>query len=526
MRTRHAAVFLVVAATLLAAACGSSDSDSAGAMKAGGGGPSGHEQPPGDEQTGDIASLGEPSGGGGGKGGMGGMGGNSSGGAGGTGNAGAVQDAGAGPPANCMGWQTSTARLEVGDTNDTMSAVRAREALNLGFAPAPTLIRPRDFFNYYDIDLPGGDAAQALTVAMQLRERAVPGQYDLFVGVQAPKAPRPRSVLTILVDTTPSMAGIALGRAQLVLRALGGALSPTDSVAVLTTDDSQGTLEPQLSNPAQAMDTAANWLEVSSSGDIEVATKAAYGLAQKRLDPAAQNRVIFISDGAEPPERLPTDVISAGVDAGIRLVGVGTGPTPSYRDRLLGKASHYGRGAYVYVDNEAEAKRSFQERFDKTFGVSFDDVRIELSLPFFYRQVTEPTSTASAAADLPMPQSLAPGATLAGVMRLEVCDPSVFSTNASQIILATVRWLDPVTHVESSLPGTLPAAPVADLQLPELDKGLAIRSYVQALQSVDKQRVIAALTAVSAAQAAADTTDPDLTEIQGLLEVHPAKNLP
>jgi hypothetical protein len=524
MRTLHCLICLSIPALAVAAACGSSESsDSAGR------GPqitgNTHEQPPADDPN-DLKSTFElGTGGNGGAGGAGAGGGSATGG---TGGSGTSADAGPGsslPPA-CVGWVASQGRVEPGDTDDTMSATRAREAINLGISPAPPQVRPRDFFNYYAIDLPASDSAGPLKIKLQLRARIVPDEYDLFVGVQAPDVTRPRSVLTVLVDTTPSMAGIPLARAKLALNALGAALSPNDSLVLLTTDATQGVLEPNLQDPAQALSKAAASLDTSSTGNIADAIHAAYASALVHLDQNAWNRVVFISDGAEPPELLPTDTLSEGFDKGIRLVGVGTGPTTAYRARLLEKATHYGHGAYVYVDNEAEAKHLFVKRFNQTFGVSFENVRIELGLPFFFHQVVDSTASAqTAGGDPATPQGLAPGASIAAVERLEVCDSTIFAKNPGTLITATVRWQDPTSGNEVSTSGTVAAIPpVTNTQpMAELDKALSIKAYVEALQSVDSQRVQAAIDTVSAAQSSMGATqDADLAEILELLQHHPA----
>jgi hypothetical protein len=93
----------------------------------------------------------------------------------------------------------------------------------------------------------------------------------------------------------------------------------------------------------------------------------------------------------------------------------------------------------------------------------------------------------------------------------------------NQAIEATVRWRDPPTGAEQSFSKTIPAKPLqVNEPLPELDKALAIRAYVAALESVDKLRVQAAIDAVKKAQATVlNQADPDLQEMLALLELHP-----
>ena len=432
------------------------------------------------------------------------------------------------PTGICPGWSSSpVARVDVGDTNDTMSAVRAREALQLGFAPSPAHVRAADFFNYYagTAQAPAGSSP---VITLELRERVVPAQYDLLVTLRAPAPPRPRSVFTVVVDTTPSMAGIPLARAQMAVKALGNALVAGDALHILTTDLTQGSKSFDLTGQAGELQDVAAWLDTSSGGDLFAALTEAYAFANAHRDPAAQNRVVLISDGAEPSAALPTTLIDSNAMNEIRLVGVGTGPTTIFRDRLLDEATQYGRGAYAYVDNEAEAEALFKNRFDRLFGVLYDDLRVEVNLPAFLRKIESavPPDVGSGA-----PQVLPPGATLRWLVRLESCDPLAYKYYLGKPVTATAYFVDPVTR--EALPtvtGSVDSTPQPlATSLPALDKALATKAYVEALQSVNKQRVLAALAAVEkakSANAAGSGADSDLAEMAALLAAHPAKNLP
>lgn len=512
-----------IAVPLALTGCGTS-SDSAGA----GAGPGDrHLETPAEEGNKDLGGgLTAEAGGGGGGGvagqtwGAGGTGGtmaNPAGGSAGT------ADAGTGStniPVACVAWHDSPApkiSTSVADSNGMISAVRARESLHFGLLPTTDSIRLDDFFNYYrtGASAPSNVGGQEPTVEMALRSRTVPTQLDLLVKVTAPPRATPRSVLTVLVDTTPSMAGNPLVRAGYVLAALGKRMLPGDSVAVMTTDPEQPQALLEVKGPGEELASVGKALATSENADVTSALKDAFSSATTRFDPAAYNRVLIITDGAEPTSALPTSVIGDAAAKGIFVVGVGVGPTTSYRERLLGQATADGRGSYVFVDKAEEAERLFVNRYDELMGIAYDNVRLELELPYYLHRVEEPSSS-TVLSDQARDQYLPPGTSLTFLFRLEACDKTALSANDS--INAIVSLKDLKANQNKPFSGSTPAKPQpAGTAIAALDKALAIKSYVEALRSKDLIRVNRALTDAKAAADAAASKDGDITEIQGQL---------
>lgn len=414
--------------------------------------------------------------------------------------------------AGCETWLSlgnSPIRASVADSNGTVSAVRASEALGLGLAPPPAEIRLDDFFNHYDSApvIPSPSGSMQLGFSMALRARAIPGQYDLFVGIRAGTPPRPRSVLTLVVDTTPSMTAMPIARASFAVAALAKALQAGDKVTLLTTDAKQGVKTLDISDTGSQLELESKSLTVSGEADVFSALTQAYAAANAHFDPAANNRVVFVSDGAEPLSALPIPEITSAAEKGIFLVGVGVGPTTSYRERLLDHATYQGRGSTVYVHNAESAETQLHLGYDQVMGIVLDDIRVELELPWYLHRVDEESATG---AGEHKPQYLAPGATLSFLFRVQVCNKAAFLKEPASL-KATVNARDPKTQQEvlgiDVATQALPLEQVAPA--PALDKALAIQSYVEALRSLDLKRV---QRAKEAAARAAD--DPDVADIR------------
>lgn len=410
----------------------------------------------------------------------------------------------------CGEWfaqQAAPVRAAPADSNGTVSAARADEALALGLAPAPSEIRRDHFFNFYST--PPGDPTNAngMVITMKLRKNLIPGVYDLFVGVRAPKLPPSRSVLTVVVDTTPSMTGVPLSRAGFVLEALSTALKPGDKVVLLTTDPKQGEKTFESFGEGSLLALEAKKLEVSQEADVLGSLTTAYAKANAGFDSTALNRVLFITDGAEPSSSLPQQAITAGAEKGIFLVGIGAGPTTTYRQRLLERATFDGRGSYVYVSNWDSAQREIVARYSQLMGIAYDDVRLELNLPWYLHRIDE--EPVSAVPGSYKKQYLAPGASLSFLFRLQACHKDAFLKEPTPLE-AIVHYYDPATQVDDVRAAQLTELPLDKLaSAPELDKALAIQSYAEALQSLDAKRVEHAqeLTALAV------QTDPDIAAI-------------
>jgi Ca-activated chloride channel homolog len=235
------------------------------------------------------------------------------------------------------------------------------------------------------------------------------------------------------------------------------------------------------------------------------------------------NRLVLITDGRANPKSIDPNFIGEhakqGDDDGIYLVGVGTGPAEGYNDALLNTLTDYGRGAYVYIDSEAEAVKMFSGRFSEVMDIAARNVAVTLTLPNFFmlqQYYGESISTPDAA---PEPQHLAPGDAMVFNMALSsLCDVAFASADA--VVSVHVDWKTPITKEDRFEDLTVP---LQDLTLPEaklIVKANAVIAYAEALKTLDGKRLVDAQVAVQ--DAYNKTSDPDLKGIVDLIALHPA----
>jgi Ca-activated chloride channel homolog len=242
-----------------------------------------------------------------------------------------------------------------------------------------------------------------------------------------------------------------------------------------------------------------------------------YQLAQSNFTANRLNRVILISDGQANTGVTDAQIIGAGADLndgeGIYLCGVGVGD--GVNDTLLNTATDAGRGAYVYLDSEAEATRMFVQRFDEVMDVAARAVQVELQMPWYMgieRFYGEGYSTNPRAIE---PQHLAPSDAMTFAQTVRPCGPDVGSPADPVQVIA--RWQTPLTHVAQQVSVSTTLGDLLAAGTVYLPKGAAIVAYAEALKT---GATPTALQDALAAAAAADPggTDPELTEIRGLIQ--------
>lgn len=415
--------------------------------------------------------------------------------------------------------------LSADDSNSMASPVHIREMLNQGVAPQSYEVRTYEFLNYYNIAYPA-PAYGNLAIFPELEAKGTMGEYDFQIGVRAfDAAPKRRPItVTFVLDTSGSMSGPAIERERAAVQAIAQSLAAGDVVSMVTWNTANnivmsghiatGPNDPQIVAAASA-------LEASGGTDLHSGLVRGYELADMHYGTGRLNRVVLISDGGANVGVTSADLIglkSQDADKeGIYLVGVGAGPAFSYSDSLMDTVTDKGRGAYVYLDNPAEATRMFVDRFDEVMEVAARGVQVELTMPWYFQMHKFYGEEYSTNPEEVEPQHLAPSDAMVFNQVLKACDPAV--VNPTDTITVRAKWTTPLTYTPQETEVTITVGNLLAAQKQGLPKAKAIVAFAEALKAPSKQ----AFSDVSALILAADPTgmDPALKEIAGLIALHP-----
>ena len=409
------------------------------------------------------------------------------------------------------------------DSNSMASPVIVRRLIQTGQNIPIGVVRTYEFLNYYRITFPYPEHGRVGIVPQMAAGDS--GEYTLQIGVQSEKAAKPRRPMniTFVLDTSGSMTGTPLSLEQAAVRAIAGSTQAGDIASMVIWSDTQAVLMDNhiVSGPNDSELVAkANALVTNGSTNLSAGLVLGYQLAKKNYQPSWMNRVVIVSDGQAntgiTDDQLIANESHAADGEGIYLVGVGVGD--GVNDTLMNTVTDKGRGAYVYLDSEQEAQTIFGPRFDETMEVAVRDIRLELTLPWYFMLKStsaEQTSTNPAAVD---PQYLAPNDAIIFNNTLVPCSAS--QVNPNDQIRARVTYSRPLTHeagedfVNCTVSGLMGGTTT------ELKKGSAVVAYAEGLKPKSSYAENAAL--LNKALALADVADPDhvdyeLNEIRSLI---------
>ncbi len=423
--------------------------------------------------------------------------------------------------------------LSADDSNSQASPVIARKLIRQGRLVPSWLVRTYEFLNYYDISYPLPEYRR-VTVVSQMRADLDPeGRYALQIGVQGhemTQETRRPLVLTLVLDTSGSMTGEPIDLEREVVRAIASSLRAGDMVSAVEWDTSRRiTLDShRVSGPDDpVLLSLAASLAAGGGTDLQSGLAMGYDLASRNFRAGALNRVVLVSDGQAnvgiTDEQLISRHSNDAEREGIYLVGVGCGY--GYNDTLMDTVTDEGKGAYIFIDSPAEARKQLVDLFFQNMEIAVMDVRVELTLPPQLRMDEFHGEEYSTIPEEVEPQHLAPNDAMIFHQHLRAC-PGLADTD---VIRAVAEYTDPATRARRSDVFESTIADLLEGGAAQLRKGNAIVVYAETLKKVYRlhragrgseaqDECDEALEAVRAA--AAGTGDAELGEIVSLLAAY------
>ncbi|MEO6003765.1 MAG: von Willebrand factor type A domain-containing protein [Opitutus sp.] len=277
----------------------------------------------------------------------------------------------------------STFSLHVSDASFRI----AQAALARGERPDPATIRPEEFYNAFDYGDPSPAAAERVGCRVEQSGHPFMQQRNLVrIAMKVPSSGRSATQalhLTVLLDTSGSME--RADRVATVHRAL-------EVLASLLTANDRVTLigfarQPHLLAENVAGDQASQLVELAShtpfegGTNLEEALKLAGELAQRHQDAAAQNRIVFITDGAANlgnanPQALATTIEQLR-QQGISFDACGVG-TDGLDDTVLEALTRKGDGRYTVLDQASDADAGFAQQLAGAFRPAAENVKVQV----------------------------------------------------------------------------------------------------------------------------------------------------
>lgn len=324
------------------------------------------------------------------------------------------------------------------------------------------------------------------------------------------------------------MAGEGIQRARAVIRAIASELREGDTVSIVTWDDTASVVleSHAVEQPGDpAILAAADSLESGGSTNLEQGLRIAYDLAQENYQPGRTNRVILVSDGGANTGITSEELIGGAADdadeEGIYLIGVGASSPGGFSDPFMDRVTDLGRGAYLYVDSEEEARRAFHgERFLQALEIGARDVQLSIDLPEWTVVQKFDGEQISTNPEEVRPQHLAANDAMLYHMTLRTCADGGLADDA--VFRFRVTWKDRTTREDREASVEMTAAELFARTDTQQVKADAILAYADALgalwRSEDQIALLRSTRGTIDGALALRPEDDDLLEIDALFE--------
>lgn len=277
----------------------------------------------------------------------------------------------------------STFSLHVSDASFRL----ARAALARGEFPDAASVRPEEFYNAFDYGDPAPLAGEPVAARVEQAAHPFLQQRNLLrVALRVPAVGRAADQplrLVLLLDTSGSMERedrAAIIRAA--LEQLAALLGPADRVTLVGFARTPRLLADRVPGD-QAASLVATIAATPSEGgtNLDEALKLAAELALRQFDPASQNRVVLLTDGAANlGDADPAALSSRIVDLrrkGVAFDACGVGAN-GLDDGILESLTRQGDGRYLLLNTPDEADSAFARQLAGAFRPAAQNVKVQV----------------------------------------------------------------------------------------------------------------------------------------------------
>ncbi len=271
---------------------------------------------------------------------------------------------------------------------DAASYTNVRSRL-MAQAVSPDAVRIEEFVNYFDYRYAPPTDGSAFALRGMLATCPWQPQHLLarvsIKGREIANSARPASNLVFLIDVSGSMGdAMKLPLLKRSLRVLLDQLDGRDRLGIAVYAGNEGMVLPPTAldhnGIAQAV-SALERLHAGGSTNGGAGLRLAYAMAAQNLVKGGVNRVILATDGDFNVGVTGKDdlvkLVKAEAAKGVSLTVLGFG-MGNLNDAMMEAISNDGDGNYFYVDQEAEARRIFQQKLTGTLVTIAKDVKIQV----------------------------------------------------------------------------------------------------------------------------------------------------
>ena len=190
--------------------------------------------------------------------------------------------------------------------------------------------------------------------------------------------------IIFIIDTSGSMQGGSMSQAKASLQLALSQLNDKDSFNIIAFDDNTQLLFPNTQMASkQNIKKAQHFIEdLSADGGTEMYRSLSRALMMKKnkeQSVKAIRQIVFITDGAVANELELMQLLNTAQDTSqkdFRLYTVGIGAAPN--GYFMKKAAQFGRGSYVFIQNQHEVQRKMSNFMTKISQPAISNIALTL----------------------------------------------------------------------------------------------------------------------------------------------------
>ena len=269
---------------------------------------------------------------------------------------------------------------------DTASYQLAKQAIQSGRQVDPLTIRAEEFINYFEYDY-AAPKDKAFAVDYEVANSPFHRSSQILrIGVQG-KRPggdhRAASHFCFIVDTSGSMAeSNRLPMVQKVLPMIIKQMSVGDRVSLISCGlQSRLELDRVDVRQLELINQRISSLNAVGATNLEASLIDGYNHVLRNVRRGTYNRVVLFSDGVANLGEQNADTIlkklTAAKEKGVGITVIGMGKE-EYNDNFLETLADKGDGNYVFIGDNREARKTFEEKFAATFHTIAYNVKIQV----------------------------------------------------------------------------------------------------------------------------------------------------
>lgn len=269
-----------------------------------------------------------------------------------------------------------------------------KEILDRGEIPGPETIDDVGFFNEHKIEFPDPNCGHDVCLHGLFGQlgNMITGSdcITVLLGMNTPidieNYPRPPLNLSVVVDTSGSMKGEPIAYAIQGLERMLDGIEPEDRISLVTFSTGARVAVEHVPGEAPELINAIAAITAEGGTNIYDGLRTGFELVDAHYDPAAQNRVILLSDGVATEgitnnaKILAMAAGYAGLGYGLTTIGVGT----DFDVELMRSLSEQASGSFYFLEDPAAVKEVFHEEVTSFLIPLANDVQIDVDIADAY----------------------------------------------------------------------------------------------------------------------------------------------